>query len=128
MYWCLYITFVPLLQSHHIIIAIIKNAGLGYSVHLVDLLNLHHEGRTILDTFAAIADLMNKDSNSFLSPSSNQREHEQHSAAITDNYSPPCVYGIHHSLYAWMSFWLATAIVVQFFFSSQEANKQKQYP
>lgn len=100
MYWCLYITFVPLLQSHNIIIAIIKNAGLGYSVHLVDLLNLHHEGRTILDTFAAIADLMNRASNSFLSPSSNQREDEQHSAAITDNYSPPRVYGIHHSLYA----------------------------
>lgn len=36
---------------------------------------------------------MNKASESFLSPSSNQKEHKQHSAAITDNYSPPRVYG-----------------------------------
>lgn len=77
-----------------------KNAGLGYSIHLLELLDPHHESRNMPDTSAAIVELMNKASNWYLSPSSNQRKHEQHSAAITDNYSPPRVCGIHYSLYA----------------------------
>lgn len=72
---------------------IIKNAGLGNSDHLLDLLKLHHESINMPDISAAIADQMNKASNWCLSPSSNQRNSIQlQSQTITAR--PVCVESI----------------------------------
>lgn len=74
------------------IITIIKNVCFGYSFHLLDLLRWNYESRNMPDTSDALADLLNKATNCYLSSSSNQRKHEQRSAAITDNYRLPRVW------------------------------------